>query len=122
MIEIISNDQGNLLTVAAHGKVVRDDYEKVFIPAVEEKLKKHKKVRLLYHLGQDFTGYTLGAILDDAKLGVEHLTGFERIAIVTDVHWVSEASRFFGVFIPCPVRIFGDDKLSEAKEWLNAGQ
>jgi hypothetical protein len=120
MIEIISDNEGNILTAAAHGTVTREDYEKVFIPAVEEKLRKHKKVRLLYHLGQDFTGYTIGAILDDAKLGVGHLTGFEKIAIVTDVHWVGEASRFFGVFIPCPVKIFRNDQLPEAKEWLDS--
>lgn len=120
MIEVTSNDQDNIVNAVAHGTVSWDDYEKIFLPAIEEKLKKHGKVRLLYHLGKDFSGYTLAAILDDAKLGVEHLTGFERIAIVTDVAWVSEASRIFGMFIPCPVKTFANAGAVEAKEWLNA--
>lgn len=122
MIEIHSNDEGNIMTAVAHGTVTDEDYKKNFIPAVDEMLKKNSKIRFLYQLGTDFSGYTLPAVLDDAKFGVKHLTAFEKIAIVTDVHWVSEACRFFGLFIPCPVKVFGNDKLQDAKDWLNATQ
>lgn len=118
MIEIITGMPGNVVAAAAHGKITGEDYEKTFIPAIEEKFKSHKKLRLFYHLGADFSGYSLAAILDDTKVGLKHLTGFEKIAIVTDVHWVRDACRFFGMFIPCPVKIFANEKIAEAKAWI----
>jgi hypothetical protein len=119
MIEIITGMPDNVLAAAAHGKITGEDYENVLIPALEEKFKIHKKLRFFYHLGQDFFGYSLAAIIDDTKVGIKHLTGFEKIAIVTDAHWVREACRFAGVFIPCPVKIFGNGKINEAKTWIN---
>jgi hypothetical protein len=118
MIEIIRGMPDNVVAVIAHGKVTGEDYHTVFISAIEEKLRTHKKIRLLYCLGKDFSGYTVVAILDDAKVSVQHLTAFEKMAVVTDVHWITEAAKFFGVFIPCPVKIYANERLSEAKTWI----
>jgi len=118
MIEIDTAMPGNILAAAAHGKVTAEDYEKVFIPAIEQKLKTHQKLRLLYQLGEDFSGYSLPAILKDAKVGIAHWSGFEKIAIVTDVNWVNDAVKFFGAFIPCAVKTFPNTQLAEAKAWI----
>lgn len=120
MIQITSGTPDNLIIAVAHGKVTGDDYEKALIPAIEEKLKTHRKIRLLYHLGPDFTGFTAGAILDDAKLSLAHLSAFETIAIVTDVHWIVDAAKFFGFFMHCAVEVFSNAQLSEATEWVAA--
>jgi hypothetical protein len=42
----------------------------------------------------------------------------KRLTVVTDVHWITEAAKFFGVFIPCPVKIYANERLSEAKRWI----
>jgi len=120
MIEIVSETPENLIIAVAHGKVTGDDYEKIFIPALEEKLKSNKRMRLLYQLGEDFSGYTVGAMWDDAKLGLGHLRSFEKIAIVTEVHWILEAVKFFGFFVPCPVKTFSNGDLVEAKAWVTS--
>jgi hypothetical protein len=119
MIEIIPGMPDNVVAVIAHGKVTGEDYDTIFTPAIEEKLRAHKKIRLLYCLGKDFSGYTVVAILDDAKVSVQHLAAFEKMAVVTDVHWITEAAKFFGFFIPCPVKIYGTERLSEAKTWVS---
>ena len=41
----------NILGVSAEGKVTGKDYETILIPAVEVKFKTHKKIRMLYQLG-----------------------------------------------------------------------
>lgn len=120
MIEILTTDAGKFLEIAGHGTVTAEDYERVIVPAVEDRLKTNHKLRFLYHLCGDFKGYTPLAVWDDAKLGIQHLTAFEKIAIVTDVHWVIQAVRFFGMFIPCPVKVFGESKLDQARFWLRA--
>ena len=118
MIEISSETPDNLVVAVAHGKVTGDDYENVLIPAIEAKLKTQKKVRLLYQIAKDFAGFTASAIWDDAKLGIHHLTAFETVAVVTDVPWITDAVKFFGFFLRCPVKAFRTDKLGEAREWV----
>ena len=120
MIELITaRMRGNVVALAAHGKVSHQDYAQVVIPAVEEKIRLHAKVRLFFHLGEDFAGYTAEAIWDDTKIGIQHLTAFEKIAVVTNVVWVKEAVRVFGILVPCPVRVFPNEELSAAAAWVN---
>ena len=118
MIEITSGMPDNILAVTAHGMVTAQDYENILLPAVEEALKRHEKIRVLFRTGEDFSGYTAGAMWDDAKLGVQHLTAFEKIAVVSDVPWLAQAARVFRFLIPCPVKIFGGDRLSDAEAWI----
>jgi len=118
MIEITSGMPNNILAVTAHGTVTAQDYENVLLPAVEEALKRHKKIRLLFRTAEDFSGYTAGAMWDDAKLGVRHLTTFEKIAVVSDVPWLVQAVRFFRFFVPCPVKLFSSEKLPDAEAWI----
>jgi len=120
MIEQITKGmRENVVALAASGKVSHQDYVKVVIPAVEEKIKTHAKVRLFFHLGEDFAGYTAEAIWDDTKIGIQHLTAFEKIAVITNVVWIKEAARIFGIFVPCPVRVFPDGELKAAILWVN---
>jgi hypothetical protein len=119
MIEIIEGMPENVVAVRAIGKVTGEDYDNVLIPAIEDKLKKHKKIRVLYQLGSDFSGFTAEAMWDDAKVGIRHITGFEKIAIVSDVGWIVGAVKVFAFIIPCPVKIFSNEKLSDAKAWVS---
>jgi len=118
MIEITSGTLDNLIIAVAHGKVTGYDYDIVLAPAIEAKLKIHKRIRLLYQLADDFHGFSAEAFWDDAKLGFEHLTTFEAIAVVTDVHWIADAAKFFGAFLKCPVKVFPNADLPAAKEWV----
>ncbi|MGE5089399.1 MAG: STAS/SEC14 domain-containing protein [Candidatus Levyibacteriota bacterium] len=120
MIELLSNLPGNTVGVAASGHVSASDYETVLLPAVEAALEKHGKVRLLYELGSDFTGFTPGAMWEDVKLGLGHLTAWERVAVVTDVSWVANATRMFSIVMPCPVRVFPVSDRSRAEAWIAA--
>jgi hypothetical protein len=119
MIKIISDLPNNVLGFESSGTVTGEDYETVLIPAVEAKLEEFPKIRLLYHLGPDFISYDLKAAWDDAKVGLAHLTSWEKIAVVTDTEWVSSGVKVFGFVIPGEVRVFGNDELSAAKEWVS---
>jgi hypothetical protein len=118
MIDIIPGTPENLVIAVAHGKVTGYDYDIVLIPAIEAKLKTHRKIRFLYQLDDDFQGFSAEAFWDDAKLGFGHLTAFEAIAVVTDVHWIADAVKFFGFFLHCPAKAFSNHDLTSAKEWI----
>ena len=119
MLEIIQRMPDNVVAVSARGNITGDDYDTLLIPVIEEKLKTHEKIRLLSVLGPEYTGFTAGAMWDDAKIGLRHLRAYEKVAVVTDVHWISGAVKFFAFMCPCQVRIFGNNRLSEAQVWIS---
>ncbi|HTO44826.1 MAG TPA: STAS/SEC14 domain-containing protein [Burkholderiales bacterium] len=118
MIEKIPDLPDNVLGFAAKGTVTAKDYETVIIPQVETMFSRQNKVRFLYHLGEDFSGIDAAAAWDDTKLGLRHLTGWERVAVVSDVGWIRSAVRIFGLVIPGRVRVFHNRELGEAKRWI----
>ncbi len=120
MIEIMSDLPGNVAGFTARGKVTGDDYERVLIPTVEVKLKAHEKIRLLYYLGADFSGFDAEALWDDAKVGLQHWTAFEKIAVVTDNDWIVRATKVLGFMMPCEVKVFPTQQLPVAQDWVKA--
>jgi hypothetical protein len=51
-------------------------------------------VWLHYETAADFSGFDPGAMWEDFKVGMEHLTRWERVAVVTDVEWIKQTMRF----------------------------
>lgn len=119
MIEVMTDLPDRVLGVKARGQVTADDYKTVLVPAIEEKLIQHKKVRLLYVIGDEFESYTGGAAWEDAKVGMKHLTSFERVAVVSDVDWIGNMIKAFGFALPGEVRVFDDDDLEDARQWIS---
>ena len=118
MLKIMNDLTGNVLGVSAEGKITGTDYETVLIPAIEERLKTNKKIRMLYHLGNNFTGFEISAMFDDAKIGMRHLSAWERIALVSDHDMINTFAKFFGYMLSCELRIFKNSELDIAKKWI----
>lgn len=120
MITLLPNLPDNTIGITASGRVSGGDYEDVLVPAVEAALKKHKKLRLIYELDSDFTGFAPGALWDDMKLGMTHLSAWERVAVVTDVSWVANAANMFRFVMPCAVKVFALKDRAVAQAWIAA--
>jgi hypothetical protein len=121
MIKVMRDLPKNVLGVLASGEITGADYDTILKPAVEAKIKTYSKVRMLYHIGKDFSGFELGAIWEDAKLGIQHLSAWERLAVVSDHETVNSFLRFFGHLISGEIRIYKDAELENAKEWIAEG-
>jgi hypothetical protein len=119
MITVMNDLPERVLGLKASGEVTAEDYKTVLVPAIEKQLTRHKKVRLLYVFGDEFKGYTGGAAWEDAKVGMKHLTSFERVAVVTDVDWIENVIRAFGFAVPGEVRVFDGDDFEEARQWIS---
>ena len=118
MIETLSGFPEDVVAFACRGHVTADDYESVLIPVVEAALGRHEKLRLYYQIGADFTGIDPGAVWDDFKVGVAHLTRWERIAVVTDVDWIRHTIMAFSFLMPGEIRIFPVSEVAQAREWI----
>jgi SpoIIAA-like len=118
MIEPLQDFPDNVLAFQCRGHVTRDDYERVLIPAVESALRARDKVRLYYQIGADFEGIDPAAVWEDFKVGMGHLSRWERIAVVTDVAWIGHTMRVFGFLIPAEIRVFALSEATEARDWI----
>lgn len=118
MIEKIEGLPEDVLGFEAKGDVTGDDYERVLVPAIEERLTEGGKLSLLYVLGDDFGSYSAAAMWDDTKVGMKHLFSWERIAVVTDHDAYRNMIRGFGFTIPADVRVFATAELDAAKAWV----
>ena len=118
MLKLIKGLPDNVLGVSAEGKITGADYEKVLIPALEEKLKVYKTINMLYDLGSNFCDFEFNAMLDDAKMGMKHLSTWGKIALVSDHDMINTFAKFFGYLMTCELRIFKNAELEEAKKWI----
>ena len=117
MIEVVES-KAKVLWLRASGKLTGQDYEEVLIPRLEEAIRDHGKVRLLFHLDQDFQGWELGAMWDDAKFGLQHRRDFDKIAVVGGPRWVDAVVKIFVPLMEGEVRTMLPEQLAEAWEWI----
>ena len=120
MVEKMTGFPEGVVGISAKGEVTHEDYQKVIVPAVEEALKHKPKIRFLYYLGPEYSGFKAGALWDDTKLGLGHAKAWERVALVSDVEWIRKAMQLFGVLIPGELRVFSNSELPAAREWIVA--
>jgi len=108
----------NVVAFRAEGVITHDDYEEILIPEVEKRIKAHGKVKLLYWCGEEFKGFSAGAMWDDARFGLMHLGDFLKIAVVSDIEWVRQSVKLFAPLMPAPVQVFHNAAIEDAKHWI----
>jgi hypothetical protein len=119
MLELIDGLPDNVVAVRATGQVSGTDYETVLIPVVEEKFSTRDKIRFLYVIGPDFKKFTTTALWDDARVGLHHLTGFERVAVCTDISWIVTLVKGMAMVMPKRIRWFESADFEQAKTWIS---
>ncbi len=116
MFEPIPGLPGGVIGFEAVGVVEAADYEDVLLPALASSAS-HGSVRLVLVLGDRFSGYSPGAIKEDAGL-VSHSKAWERTALVSDLGWVAHLSTAFGWMVPGKFRHFGLAERDAAIAWV----
>lgn len=117
MLEPIADLPDGVIGFEAVGEIHADDYRNTLIPALEAS---DGPVRLVYVLGNRFTGYSSGAGWQDAKLGLNHHGRWHRAAIVTDADWVRHMGTVFGWMVPGEFQVFPLAQRAAAIAWAAA--
>jgi len=120
MLKLIPNLPDFVVGVSASGEVDAKDYETVLMPALDLALTRHNRIRFLYQLTPEFSGFTSKAMWDDSKIGLAHWKAWELVALVTDVHWVANAARMFSFAMPGRVKVFANSEMADAEKWIAA--
>ena len=116
--EILDDVPGDVLGIRAQGIITAQDYEQTLMPLVEEKLKTHDRLKLLFVLDDAFESYSEAAAWDDMRFGFRHFGDFSKIAIVTDRDWIRHGAKLFGPLIGAEVHIFAGNELDAARSWI----
>ena len=120
MIRQLTDFPDNTVAFVCEGRVSKADYDAVLVPAVLKALRGHDKVRLYYQTDADFAGIEPGAMWEDFKVGMEHFTRWERMAIVTDVEWIRHTAHFFSFLLPGMTKVFSLADAAQARKWIRA--
>lgn len=117
MIKMMEGLPDNVIGFEAVGEVDAGDYHDTLDPAIDAALESNDKLRLVYLMGDQFDGYTGGAMWEDTKMGIGHWGRWEKIAVVTDKGWVDDAVKLIGWMVPGEVKVYPTEDLEAAKEW-----
>jgi hypothetical protein len=120
MITTLSDFPSNVLAISGSGQITRGDYRDVVEPAVEKLVRDQGKIRVYYRIEADYAGIAPTAIWEDFKVGMSHLSRWERVAVVTDIEWIRHTVRLFGFMIPAEIRTFPLAEAASAREWIVA--
>ena len=100
------------------GAISYNDYVKTLIPLIRNKVSLSDKIKLLCSIGEDFDGFTLGAMWADTRFGLRYFRKISKLALVSDITWVRGIAKIVSFLLPHPVRIFNDADISGAKSWI----
>lgn len=117
MIEILPDFPDGAVGFRCADHITRRDYETVLIPTLNAALKQHKTLRAYCEI-VSFSGISPGGLWDDVKVGMEHRTHWERVAIVTDIDWISHTTKLFAFLWPSDVRVFPRSDAAKARAWI----
>lgn len=117
MFEPISGLPAGIVGFEAVGNVEAADYEDVLMPAIARSAGVGD-VRLVVVLGDRFTGYSPGAMKEDAGL-VSHARAWRRTALVSDLGWVAHVATAFGWMVPGKFKHFSLAERDAAIAWVS---
>lgn len=117
MIQRLFNFPSDVVAVVCSGHVTKLEYDTVLVPAVATALRTHPKLRLYYETGLNFR-IDAGALAADVKLGLEHLTRWERVALVTDIEWVRHTVGALSFLLQGDLKVFSLSDAAQACAWI----
>lgn len=118
MLKICQETEGQLLVIQADKRITREDYEKTFIPKMEEMIHRYNDISVLFIFGEDYDGYDPSAMVEDAQYGFKHREHFKKIAVVGAPSWIEAAIRIFIPLLKTELKCFAKEEKEKALEWI----
>lgn len=122
MFTILDDFPDDVLAISATGKIEARDYDKVLVPALDDRLKRHRPVKVFIHLGPAYEGIKPGAMVEDARVGFHHLKDWGRVAVVTDAAGMRDMVNLMRMFLRRPLKVFFNADYDKAKAWIVADE
>ena len=121
MIELLEDLPPGVIGFRAVGTVTAADYREVLDPAIDTAIADVGRLDFVIVIDGEFDHYSLGAMLEDAKLLGRPLGVWDRAAFVTDRDILTGLAVAFGGLVPGEFRVFSPARRDEAIAWVGEG-
>jgi hypothetical protein len=118
MIVQIPGLPDNMVGFRADGEVTKEDFDIVHLQ-VADLVEKTGKLNYLLFLDNSPADFTMGAWLQDALLGVKHITKWNRAAIISDSEAVIDFTAVFSKVMPGEFRGYHKTDYNKAVDWVS---
>jgi hypothetical protein len=100
--------------VEASGTLHAEDYRDVLLPLLQRAASGDVRIVIVI---RNFEGVSGGALWQDLKVGMDKDITWKRIALVSDIEWMTHLTDLFGWMTPGEVKYFATAQLAEAIDW-----
>ena len=118
MIVQIPDVPNNMVAFKADGEVTKEDFE-IVKEEVAQLVDETGKLNYLLFLENSPKDFTLGAWMQDAMLGINNLTHWNRAAIISDSDTVIKFTDVFSKVMPGEFRGFPKADYDKAVNWVS---
>lgn len=118
MLTEITGLPENIFGVRATGDVDANDIKDVLLPGLKRTADRFGEIRYLLVLETDVKNFTAGAWVQDAKVGLQNFTKWEKIAVVSSEKGVEWFTDVFTIVTPGSSKGFKPYQIEEAEIWL----
>jgi len=120
MVELLPGFPPHVAAYRASGKVKKEEYEHVVMGSVDEVAALYGKINFLVRLETDIDNYSFATFIDYLKVSFEHFSKWNRMAIVTDQHWVAKAYELLSPLVHGVIKGYPLDEYEKARGWVSA--
>jgi hypothetical protein len=118
MLQEIPDLPAGVIGFEVAGKLEVADYTDRLKPAID-RAAEAGAVRFVI-VFPEFEGIAGGAVWQDFKMGFDHWKAWKRIALVTDIDWMTHATHWFGWMTPGEVKVFPMAERAAAITWASS--
>lgn len=112
------DDNTKTATITVSGHITREDYDKALAP-MQAFIDKHGTVNFIEVI-ESFTGFDPSIIWPGLKFDIANIKHIRRVAVVSDIGWISPLTKAAGHFISTKLRMFDLAELEEARDWVKS--
>ncbi len=117
MLELFSENEGNILGLKAQGTITLEDFRQTLAPRLAAVIQDWGKARMLLCLDEDFEGFDLEAFKGEAFTS-KHRENLEKVAVVGGSFLINLQIRLGAALLGGEVQTFASEELEEAWDWV----
>lgn len=107
-----------VVEVRLDGRINRDEYD-ACIEKLQDFIDAHGTIRMV-EIIDSFTGFDPSTLWEGLKFDFRNIKHISHVAVVSDIGWISPASKAAGALISTQLRTFDTAHLGAAREWVRA--
>ncbi len=108
--------EDKVIELCLEGRVTREDYN-ACVGQLQDFIDAHGTVKM-GEITDSFTGFDPSTIWDRIKFDFRNIKHISHVAVVSDIGWISPASKAAGARISTQLRMFDMDHPQEARDWV----